>query len=139
VSALATVARVAALREKSARAAVATATQRRNAAIDAAVEAVQHAGAEISGVSVPLAHQLGLFRAGAALQATEAVDEAERSRLTALEAWQRASARASQLDDVLARHLEEVAAAREAAVQRELDDRSPRRTPPDTDPQEAGA
>jgi hypothetical protein len=139
VSALATVARVAALREKSARAAVAAANHQLNDAVDVAVEALQHAADEIPGVSLELAHQLGLLRAGGALQATAAVDDAERGRLAALEQWQRASARATQLDDVLARHLEEAALAREAAVQRELDDRSPRRSLSDDAPWEAGA
>lgn len=132
MSGIETAARVAALRERAARARFAAAGLRASAAVDAERES----RAALAGLAGPAAgdvDDLHAWRAGAELRAVAvrtaeaAVGEADEARTAALQAWQESSRRREALDEVLVRWRQAKQAKADAAAQRLMDDLARRR------------
>jgi hypothetical protein len=132
MSGLETAARVAALRERAARARFAAAGARRTAATDA----VQMSFRQLAAVATPAAgtaDDLAAWRTGAELRATavrraeERAAEADADRVAALEEWQDLSRRREALDEVLVRARADQQTKADANAQRLMDDLAKRR------------
>lgn len=132
MSGIETAARVAALRERAARARFAAA----GAKLLAAQDAVEHSHRQLSAVTLPpagTADELTAWRSGAQLRAAEvqrarsASVEAEVDRTTALQEWQDLSRRREALDEVLVRWRAAQQVKADKDAQRLLDDLARRR------------
>jgi flagellar biosynthesis chaperone FliJ len=129
-SPLQTVLRVAELRERGARAAVAAATAaQRSAELEAQqrLQLVAPLSVTLDGASMVAAHEQAALRADAATAAAEVAHEKAAERVEALQRWSEAAARRSAMEELLARALAEREAARVAAEQRAMDDRGVRK------------
>jgi hypothetical protein len=132
MSGIETAARVAALREKAARARFAAAGARLLAASDVAEQSHR----QLSAVATPpagSADDLAAWRSGAELRAAEvqrarsASAEAEADRTSALQEWQDLSRRREALDEVLVRWRAAQQAKADKDAQRLMDDLARRR------------
>jgi hypothetical protein len=129
-SPLRTVLRVAELRERGARAAVAAAAAaQRSADVEAEqrLQLVTPLNATLDGASMVAAHEQVTLRADAASAAAEVAREKAAARVAALQQWSEAAARRSAMEELLARSLAEQETARVAAEQRAMDDRGIRK------------
>ena len=129
-SPLATVLRVAELRERGARAAVAAATANARAAAAEAArrhEMLPQLHGRMDGVMLSAAHTSASLRAGAAVAADAAAEQAEDGRQAALATWAAAAGRRNAMEELLARHVAEQERQRVAAEQRAMDDRGVRK------------
>jgi hypothetical protein len=129
-SPLRTVLRVAELRERGARAAVAAATvAQRSAELEAQqrLQMVAPLSVSLDGASMVAAHEHAALRADAAAAAAEMAKEKAAARIEALQQWSEAAARRSAMEELLARALAEQETARVAAEHRAMDDRGVRK------------
>lgn len=132
MSGLETAARVAALRERAARARFAATGSRSSAAADAVrVSSAQLAASP--GPAVGSADELAAWRSGIDLRvkavrdAEADVEQANAAKATALAEWQELSRRREALDEVLVRDRQSRQAKADAAAQRLMDDLARRR------------
>jgi flagellar biosynthesis chaperone FliJ len=129
-SPLRTVLRVAELRERGARAAVAAATAAQRAADHEAEQRRQMVtplNVALDGARMVAAHEQSTMRADAASAAAGVAREKAAERVDALTHWADAAARRSSMEELLARSLAERETARVAAEQRAMDDRGVRK------------
>jgi hypothetical protein len=129
-SPLRTVLRVAELRERGARAAVAAATAaQRSAELEAEhrLQMVAPLNVSLDGARMVAAHEQAALRADAASAAAEIAREKAAERVAALHQWSEAAARRNAMEELLARALAEQETARVAAEQRAMDDRGVRK------------
>lgn len=132
MSGIETAARVAALRERAARARFAAAGLRASAAVESERESrlalAGLAGPVAGGTDELHAWRAGAqLRAGAVLSAGTTVTETAEARTAALQEWQETSRRREALDEVLVRWRQAQQAKTDAAAQRLMDDLARRR------------